>query len=77
MTREEILTELTKIVSSKIKVESIDESSNLSELGFDSLDKAEIIITIEDTFNVEFSEDEMMSIQTVGDLVNFIVKKLN
>ena len=70
-----IMTKLEEIVDKKIKVQTITTETNLSDLGFDSLDKAEIVLNIEDEFNIEFTEDEMLSIKNVGDLVKFIQEK--
>ena len=70
-----IMTKLEEIVDKKIKGQTIITETNLSDLGFDSLDKAEIVLNIEDEFNIEFTEDEMLSIKNVGDLVKFIQEK--
>ncbi len=70
-----IMTKLEEIVDKKIKGQTITTETNLSDLGFDSLDKAEIVLNIEDEFNIEFTEDEMLSIKNVGDLVKFIQEK--
>lgn len=67
--------EVEQIVSSKIKGQNITPESELSSLGLDSLDKAEILIDIEDKFNIEFSDDEMLSVKTVKDLLDLIAKK--
>lgn len=75
METKEILAKLEEIVDKKIKNQKIDETTNLTDLGFDSLDKAEIVINIEDEFHIEFNEDEMLQIKTVGDLVKFIQQK--
>ncbi len=75
MENKEILAKLEEIVDKKIKNQKIDETTNLTDLGFDSLDKAEIVINIEDEFHIEFNEDEMLQIKTVGDLVKFIQQK--
>ena len=53
----EIYEKLSKIVGKKIKGQNVDENSSLTDLGLDSLDKAEIMINIEDEFGIEFEEE--------------------
>ena len=41
----------------------------------DSLDVVELAMSIEDEFSIpEISEDDIRSIQTVGDLVDYVVR---
>lgn len=56
--------------------ESITEDTNfLQDLSADSLDFVELIMNIEDTFSLpEIGEEEIRSIQTVGDLVEYVKK---
>jgi len=42
----------------------------INDLGADSLDMIELVMLIEDEFDIEISEDAMEKIDTVGDLVN-------
>ncbi len=56
-----------------IEVEEIALDSDIAEdLGADSLDVVDLIMTLEDEFEVEISDDVIESVKTVGDLVNFI-----
>ena len=48
------------------------EASLKNDLGADSLDAVEIIMDIEDEFDVQIADDQADSIQTVGDLVKYI-----
>jgi len=72
---DEIYSKLEAIVSKKIKNQEIKPENDLTSLGLDSLDKAEIMINIEDEFGIEFDEDEMLQVKTVADLQNLIAKK--
>ena len=50
-----------------------EETNFLQDLSADSLDFVELVMNIEDTFELpEISEDEIRSIQTVGDLVAYV-----
>ena len=41
----------------------------IADIGLDSLDTVELIMCIEEEFNVEISDDDAESAQTFGDLV--------
>ncbi len=52
---------------------SITLSTNLTEdLGADSLDLADVLMAIEDEFEVEVLDEDIESIKTVGDIVEYI-----
>ena len=48
------------------------ESDFITDLEADSLDIVEMLISLEDTFGIEFEDSEMVDIKTVQDVVNFI-----
>ncbi len=65
---------------------SVDESQVtmdakfIEDLGADSLNMVELMMSIEkafESFNIEISDDEAEKLPTVGDVVNFIKEKLN
>ncbi len=60
----------------EVDPDSITEETNfLQDLSADSLDFVELVMNIEDSFDLpEIGEDEIRSIQTVGDLVNYVSK---
>lgn len=59
------------------KKNTITLNTNLVEdLGADSLDVVELIMTFEDEFNVSLPDEDVAKMKTVGDVVNYI-KKLN
>ncbi len=70
-----IVEKLEEIVKKKVNNANITLDSKLVDLGLDSLDKAEILISIEETFGFEFDEDEMGKISSVNDLVVLIKAK--
>lgn len=70
-----ILEKLEDIVKKKVTNANITLDSKLVDLGLDSLDKAEILISIEETFGFEFEEEEMGKISSVNDLVVLIKAK--
>ncbi len=48
------------------------ESSIAEDLGADSLDVVDLVMSLEDEFSVEIPDEEIENIKTVGDLVSFI-----
>lgn len=46
-----------------------------SDLGADSLDVVDILMSIEDEFNVEIPDEAIENVKTVGDIVNYLEDK--
>ena len=70
----EILSEL--VSKDSIDIDSITPETELDELGLDSLDNAQLIISIAEAFNLpETTPEEMASIVTVKDVKDLIEKK--
>ena len=44
----------------------------LEDLGADSIDLADLVMTLEDEFDTEISDEELENIRTVADIVKFI-----
>ena len=44
----------------------------LEDLGADSIDLADLVMTLEDEFDMEISDEELENIRTVADIVKFI-----
>lgn len=42
------------------------------DLAFDEIDMADLVMDVEDTFNMELPDEDLEKIKTVGDLVKFI-----
>ena len=42
------------------------------DLGADSLDVVDLLMSIEDEFEIDIPDDEIMNIHTVGELVSYI-----
>ena len=60
-----------------IDVAKITEKSKvIDDLGADSLDVVEMLMTLEDEFNVTVSDEESVTLKTVGDIVKLIDSKL-
>ena len=56
-----------------IKIDSIKDESNLvNDLGADSLNQVEIVIAIEEEFDIEISDEDADTLLTVGELKQYI-----
>lgn len=51
------------------------ESKVIEDLGADSLDVVEMLMTLEDNFNITVSDEESVNLKTVGDIVKLIDSK--
>lgn len=51
------------------------KSRVIEDLGADSLDVVEMLMVLEDEFNVTVSDEESLTLKTVGDIVALIDKK--
>ncbi|WP_339040787.1 MULTISPECIES: acyl carrier protein [unclassified Candidatus Lariskella] len=48
------------------------ESGLGSDLGFDSLDSVELVMSLEEEFNVEIPDEDAAKMKTVGDVMHYI-----
>lgn len=53
-----------------------EESRLRADLGFDSLALSEVIFFLEDLFGVRINNEEIMGVRTVGNLRQFLRKKI-
>lgn len=53
------------------------ETSLMKDLEADSLDAVEIIMAIEDEFEIEVPDEEAEKFQNVGDIVKYVEEKIN
>ncbi|MBR0598060.1 acyl carrier protein [Sinanaerobacter chloroacetimidivorans] len=53
------------------------ETSLMKDLEADSLDAVEIIMAIEDEFEIEVPDEEAEKFQNVGDIVKYVEEKLS
>lgn len=72
-----ILQEVIDIVVEQLGVapEEVTLEKSFGDLNADSLDLTELIMTFEERFGFEISEEEAEKLKTVGDVVAYIEKK--
>ena len=64
-----------EILANQLRVDQakINAGTNIaSDLGADSLDLVEILMSLEEEFNISIPDEAIPSIVTVGDLVKYI-----
>ena len=61
-----------------VEVDKINENSKIVEdLGADSLDMIEMLMALEEQFNISVPDDKAEGLKTVGDIANFIDENTN
>jgi acyl carrier protein len=55
--------------------ECVTEASFIDDLGADSLDLVELIMEMEETFDVQIADNELEKIRTIKDVLDFIKSK--
>lgn len=67
--------QVKKVISEQLGIEIGEirtEAKFVDDLGADSLDLVEMIMSLEDIFEIEISDEEAEKIQTVKDAIDFI-----
>ena len=72
--KQEIFEKIRALVAQQLNKapETITLETTLEEAGADSLDQVEIIMKLEETFNVEINDEEAACLKTLSQLVNYI-----
>jgi acyl carrier protein len=68
-----------KLIANRLFVDEdrvVDNAHFQDDLGADSLDRIEVIMSIEEEFGIEILDDEVDSIATFGELINYLEKKV-
>ena len=58
------------------KEEIVPEASFIDDLGADSLDIVELVMAMEEEFDIEITDDDAEKIQTIGDAVAYLRHRL-
>jgi len=71
-----VLEKVKEVISEQLDVEDLDsittETTFIDDLGADSLDIVELIMALEEEFDMEIPEEEAEKITSVGDVVTYI-----
>ena len=75
MAKEEIFDKLKALVVDQLGGEEDEvtmEASMQDDLGADSLDLVDLVMSVEEEFGVKVADEDLENIKTVGDIVNYI-----
>ncbi len=78
MSQEAILEKVRSIVAEQLSVDAseIKSDSNFqNDLGADSLDTVELVMALEEAFDIEIPDEAAEGITTVGDAIKYIEDK--
>lgn len=68
-----MINQLKTLLKNNYNIDDISTETNIkTDLGLTSFDFINLIALIEDTFHVEIDEEKYHSINTVGDLIEYI-----
>ncbi|MCK4759888.1 MAG: acyl carrier protein [Candidatus Aminicenantes bacterium] len=79
MEREELMKKIKSIVSDKLSIgeEQVTEGASfIDDLGADSLDTVELVMALEDEFNMDIPDEEAEKLTTVGKAMNYILSNV-
>ena len=79
MTKADVLARLKEIIIDRLDVEEDQirpEASFVEDLGADSLDIVELIMGIEEEFDIEIPDEDAEKLTTVGEAINYACSKL-
>ena len=72
--REDTLAKVVAIVADKLSIDKnvIQQDSTLQKLGADSLDVVEIIMKLEDQFDIEIDDEKAEKLKNINDVVEYV-----
>ena len=74
-----VFDKVKKIIVDQLDVEEdkVTEAASITDdLGADSLDVVDLVMSFEEEFDIEIPDDQVGKIKTVGDIVKFIEEKV-
>lgn len=79
MSQEDILNKVQSIVSEQLSVDAAEvkpDANFANDLGADSLDTVELVMALEEEFDVEIPDEDAEKITTVQQAVDYINQKV-
>lgn len=79
MTREDLLKRLEEIIKVQDPAKALlisEKTSFKDDLGVDSIELMEFVINVEDAFSISIPDEDVETLMTIGDLIDYLQKKL-
>ena len=73
-----MLEKMKEIIADQLSVSEDEvtlEASFIDDLGADSLDLFELVMALEEEYDVEIPSDDLAELNTVGDVINYLKDK--
>ena len=73
-----MLEEMRKMIAQQLNCEESEITADTSfkdDLGADSLDLFELVMALEDEYNIEIPAEELTELNTVGDVIDYLRDK--
>ena len=79
MERDELLKKIKAIVADKLSIgedQVTEEASFIDDLGADSLDTVELVMALEDEFDLDIPDEDAEKMTTVGKAIDYVLEVL-
>ena len=65
------------IAQTGVREDSVDENTTIEDIVNDSLDVVEMLMNIEDSFDIDISDEDAEKLTTFGEVCRYIETRLN
>lgn len=75
----DVLEKITKILCDQLDLDEeqvTEDSEIIDDLGADSLDIVDLVMTLEEEFDTEIPDEDIEGLKTVGDIVKYVEEHL-
>lgn len=79
MERDELFTKIKTIVADKLSISEdqiTEKAAFIDDLGADSLDTVELVMALEDEFDLDIPDDEAEKLTTVGKSMDYVLNQV-
>ena len=75
----DVIEKITRILCDQLDLDDeqvTEESDIIDDLGADSLDIVDLVMTLEEEFDTEIPDEDIEALRTVGDIVKYVEEHL-
>lgn len=75
-----VLEKLIELLCEQLDIEADEVNENtdiVNDLGADSLDVVDLVMTLEDEFDIEIPDEDIEKIRTVGELAHYLEEHID